>query len=311
MTYSDWEAEASEAPYLSDALALPPPTRTDTELNLAVLRRHNAAVVGLVHVAPYAVVYEFSAAQQAWEKAGIEGSAFVVQLAPSATHAARFAVVVLNRRGLHNFELELHAPDEVEVTDEYIILQRKPPGAAAPHIFGLWVFAEPPPASTATQREQVARCVLECAERVEAGRRLPPAEQLPQLDGAQDDSPPAASDRYASDMARQGSLTALLEQQRHADDSWSVRSHSPSYPTGPPQHHLPQHQHPPPAAAVPSFAPSADTDFFLSTRPAGTGTRTTPSPAVSAQGSLSGAGHKENLLDLFKRAGDSYRGAVV
>ena len=323
-TYSDLEGAESDLPYHSDNFPAPPASRTDSELNLAVLRRHNPQILELHHVAPYAVIYAFSPQTSAWEKTGCEGSAFLVSLLPNATHSMRYAVMVVNRRGLENFELELQTPEEIEITEEYIILQGQG-SDGTPCVFGLWIFTEPAPASTAHQREELSQKIVTAAQQVESGRRDAPASGQHDVE-------------HSADMARKGSLTAMLEQQRQQDDAWSVRSHSPMHPQSiqervpsfvrsasphggqvySPSHdshgvsnHAP-HQHVD-AYGGPSFAPSADTDFFLSTRPLGASPRRSPSPAVSAQGSVNGngSGQKATLLDLFKKAGENYnRGAL-
>src|SRR6266487_2235817 len=59
---SDYESDLQNY-YLSDnqsganmpSDAIPPPTRTNEELNLAVLRRHNPAITSILSLAPYAV----------------------------------------------------------------------------------------------------------------------------------------------------------------------------------------------------------------------------------------------------------------
>lgn len=287
-TFSDFEGVDSDLQYLSDNFAAPPTTRTDTELNLAVLRRLDQQILDLHHVSPYAVVYAFSSQTSAWEKVGCEGSAFLVSLLPNATHSVRYAVLVLNRRGMENFEIELQSTEEIELTEEYIILQGNNQDGT-PSVYGLWVFAEPEPASTARQREVLSQKILAAAEQVEHGRRDPGA-PVPQAQHIQDGY------NHGADMALQGSLTAMLEQQRQQDDAWSVRSHSPANP-------VPQ--------AASTFLPSGDTDVFLSARPTGSSSRASPSPAISNQGSLnSNIQQKESLLELFRKAGENYRGTV-
>jgi len=180
----------------------PPPLRTNADLNLSVLRRHNHHITSILSIAPYAVIYTFNPASQTWEKSGIEGSLFVCQSAPElspdgTTLIERYTVHVLNRRGLDNFSLELTTPDEIEVTAEYIILQGTttavvpfPPAEedlaqndddeeeAAAVIYGLWVFAEPEPSSTASMREINAQVIMDCAVRAEQSRAVGGSQQM-------------------------------------------------------------------------------------------------------------------------------------
>lgn len=294
MTYSDFEAESD----LHDLSPSPPPsTRTDTELNIAVLRRHDPTILSIQHVSPYAVVYTFSPAISAWEKYGIEGSAFLVQLAPTTSPYERYAVMVLNRRGLENFFVELTSTEDVEVTSEYIILQGSRGGEVC--VYGLWIFAEPEPASTAHQREEMSRKIMDCAERIERSRQFPGAEDTgyegeEEGDGSvelEGEEFPHGSER----LTPQGEFATMLGQNRAADDSWSIRSHSPQ---------------PPVQGSQPLFTNSADANFFLAAaRPA---PRKSHSPAVSVQSNPPGGqvvgpeGQRNILLDLFKKAGDAH-----
>jgi hypothetical protein len=298
MTYSDFED--TDIAYASDAP--PPATRTDYELNLTVLQRYNPSILHLFHISPYAVVYTFSPDTSAWEKCGIEGSSFLVELAPNATHAERFAIMVLNRRGLENFFVELTSTEEVELADEYIILQGQLNGEDC--VFGLWIFQEPPPASTAHEREEMARKIVECAGRVEAKRRRSPNAEDTGYEGEEEGDGSVELDAeeqmHGQATRGRGDLASILGQQRMADDSWSVRSHSPRRPQQQPRaQQTPELQQPgaPPA----QFLRSADTDFFLAPKPKAT----TPSPAISAQ-SVQETVPNNTLLDLFRKAGNEY-----
>ncbi|KAF6241868.1 hypothetical protein HO173_000580 [Letharia columbiana] len=141
------------------------PTITNDVLNLSVLQRHLPSTVSIDFLAPYSVVYIFSTTTQAWEKSGIEGTLFVVKLRDEG-----HAVVVLNRRGLDNFVLHLKSAEEVDVTDEYIILQGNSAdnlghgNADEQKVYGLWIFEEEQ-GSTKGVREACGRCIVECAER--------------------------------------------------------------------------------------------------------------------------------------------------
>lgn len=159
--------------------------RTNDELNLSVLQRHNPSVQQILSIAPFAVVYLFSPESQQWEKCGVEGTMFVCQLAPfrSSTssnaydgsedrYIERYAVTVLNRKGLENFSTHLTSTAEVEITDEYVILQVNDDEGGAPSIYGLWIFCEPEPSSTARAREINASIIQECASRAEESRRI-------------------------------------------------------------------------------------------------------------------------------------------
>ncbi|PSN71612.1 PH domain-like protein, partial [Corynespora cassiicola Philippines] len=204
---SDYE---TDAPPNVD-VPLPPP-RSNEELNLSVLRRHYPDVVAIHHVASYAVLYTFSLDSAQWEKIGVEGTLFVCQLLPSPIGADRFAVIILNRRGLDNFCNDINSDDEVEISDEYIILQGDP-------AYGIWIFSEPPPSSTANAHAETADKIMALARQAAASSQ----EREHQLNngGA------AISDQVEASvpMGRQLSLRELFGQQREQDAAWSVHNH--------------------------------------------------------------------------------------
>ena len=264
---SDYESDAN---YLSD-IPFPPLERTDDELNLLVLRRHNPEVVSIEYVAPYAVVYQFSPESQQWEKSGIEGTAFVCTLMPTRAYPERCEVTVLNRRGLANFNVELLSSSDVEVTEDYVILQSGADGK--PHVYGLWVFSEPLPSSTSHHRGAIAQKIQDCAQKVEEARKTI---EDSQFEGHEEDIDEIIR------MDRQLSLKQLFGQQRQQDDAWSVRSHSSRRPSA-------------------HFTPSIDAELIQNPSKY---MQTPCSPAVSAQSSGQG---KDVLLDLFRKAGEGYQ----
>ncbi|PGH18289.1 hypothetical protein AJ79_00628 [Helicocarpus griseus UAMH5409] len=211
-----------------------PPSRTNEELNLAVLQRHNPSIVSILSLAPYAVVYIFSATTQLWEKSGIEGTMFVCQLTQGELGEERYSVLVLNRRGMQNFEAKLADGDDVEITEEYVILKVVAEGGAGASstvksadgsesiIYGLWIFSEPPPSSTAETRALNAQVIKECAVHGGQSRKI----ALERAAAAQAEGEGAY--QGVVPMGRQISLKELFGQQRQQDDEWSVKIHSPA-----------------------------------------------------------------------------------
>lgn len=262
----------SDINYLSD-LPAPPAQRTDAELNLSVLQRYNKDTITIEYVAPYAVVYRFSPDSNEWEKSGVEGTAFLCGLLPRKERTHRYAITVLNRRGLENFEFELQSASDIEVTEEYIILQSTENGV--PQAYGLWVFSEPPPSSTSHHRAVIAQKIQECAELVQSEKRGTVDQSGPEANGGDDEIEGSVP------MGRQLSLKELFGQQRQQDDAWSIRSHSPK-------------------RSLVSFANTADTEFFRTPK-----RHAQPiSPAVSAQSNGEG---RDALADLFRKAGENYQ----
>ncbi|KAF4547955.1 Dcp1-like decapping family-like protein [Elsinoe fawcettii] len=153
-----------------------PPTRTNEELNLAVLRRHSPSVSQILSVAGFACVYRFAPDTQTWVKTGVEGALFVCELLPIVPTGAagtngglveRYGVVVLNRKGLNNFVVELRSQGDVDVDEEYVILQVGEGEDVEEGIYGLWIFC---PGGDTTDREVAAAVITECAGRAEGSR---------------------------------------------------------------------------------------------------------------------------------------------
>jgi hypothetical protein len=156
---SDYESDAAH--YL-EARDLPPPPhvphRTNTELNLSVLRRYLPSIRSIVSIAANAVVYNISSTSQNWEKSGVEGTLFVCEQEPvtvSGHLMPRACVFVLNRRGLDNLIVELCRASECEVTDELITFNVEsaddtavvdgdvgPGNEENTRVIGLWIHAD-------------------------------------------------------------------------------------------------------------------------------------------------------------------------
>ncbi|KAF2490422.1 PH domain-like protein [Lophium mytilinum] len=267
---SDYE---TDAPALLD-LPTPPP-RSNDQLNLSVIRRHNPSVAEILSIAPYAVVYLFSGTTQQWEKCGIEGTLFICELTPSPTGAQRYCVTILNRRGLDNFYTELLSGDDVENTEDYIILQVT--GDGAPKIYGLWIFSEPEPSSTANMRTMTAQLIQECATGAEESRK-----RIEMRGGASSHEEEETEDEEEESvpMGRQLSLRELFGQQRAQDSGWSIQNHhSPVTKSGP-------------------FGSTPDTDFFRSSANYGADPLTQPKSGQSV----------DLLAQLFQKSKQGYNG---
>ncbi|OJD21742.1 hypothetical protein ACJ73_06917 [Blastomyces percursus] len=239
---SDTQVAAnSPSSMATDPSQLKPPTRTNEELNLAVLQRHDPDIRSILSLAPYAVVYNFSATTQLWEKSGIEGTMFVCQLTQGELGEERYSVLVLNRRGMENFEAMLADGEDVEITEEYVILKVESTGAEPSAttiksadgcqsvIYGLWIFSEPPPSSTAETRTLNAQIIKECA--VHSGESRKFAQERAAAEANLDDAQghrDQALYQGSVPMDRQISLKELFGQQRQQDDEWSVKVHSPA-----------------------------------------------------------------------------------
>ena len=231
---SDYESD--NAAYLSDLPASrPPQPRTNDELNLTVLRRHRPEVASILSIAPYAVIYEFNPQPEpTWNKSGIEGSLFICQLTPGPRLGEdRYTAIVLNRRGMENFDAELREADKtgVEIKDDYVIISLVEHGVQK--IFGVFIFSEGPGSSTEKTRKLNAELMKQCAIQASSSLKTAEAaaaEALPgQKNGHAHSNEPSVQDAALGvPMGRQTSLQELFGRQRVEDASFSVRVHSPT-----------------------------------------------------------------------------------
>ncbi|KAH7390535.1 hypothetical protein BKA66DRAFT_413592 [Pyrenochaeta sp. MPI-SDFR-AT-0127] len=209
---SDYETDA--APATVD-VPLPPP-RSNEELNFSVLRRVYPELFAIEHVTPYAALYTFNLETEQWEKVGIEGTLFICHLTPSPAGVERYCVIIYNRRGLENFYLDLTSSDDMEISDPYVILQ------GDEVVYGIWIFADPPPASTANCRIETGNKMMEIADKARASRE---AKENQGKNGAHENT--EQLDTASSiPMGRQLSLRELFGQQREQDAGFSIHNHS-------------------------------------------------------------------------------------
>ncbi|KAH9827867.1 decapping enzyme Dcp1 like protein [Teratosphaeria destructans] len=285
--HSDYDTDT--AANLTDTAASthlpPPPKRSNEELNFTVLRRYHPEIEHILSIAPFAVVYTF--APQGWEKAGIEGSLFVCQL-----RGGRYIVVVLNRKSLENFVVELSDADRIQVTEEYIIIQDldKADEEGEGGVYGLWVYAEADGEGSGI-KDTVAQMIQGCALRAQINRGDVEAE-------VEEYGSPEAEGEQVYGMDGPAEVEHQMEEeefiQQHAGQSVDLLklfggSSKPAIGNSEGQ------------AQQPRFTATADTDFFRSSRTPAAFPEQQTGPPV--QGSATGAQQpKQNaLLDLFKR----------
>lgn len=273
------------------------PQRTNTELNLLILRRYIPAITHIVSIAPFAAVYLFSPETQLWEKCGIEGTLFVCQLSPSSpstTNSPRFKVVILNRKSLENFVADLCSPDDVEVTEQYVILQvaSEDTREGESRVYGLWIFDDEENAPG--MRREVAERIQGCAAAAERGRMGEQGRDGRQVGGVLQE--------YREDMARKETRetegNGVLRQEsagRSIDvNSLFTKPSGLSAPNPAEQgfaYNQPVSQHAAPRQ-MSSFGSTADNDFF----------RNSNNSAAPAQQRAQPPQQQNVLLDLFRSA---------
>jgi hypothetical protein len=131
---SDYDSEAFYEPNV--------PNRSNTELNLSVLRRYRPSIHTILSIAPSAQTYIYSATSP-WIKTDTEGTLFVCQLLPSSVGApVNYSIVVLNRKGLENLIVDLDTVENVEVQDDFLMVSIKGEGDQGGKTFGFFIHAD-------------------------------------------------------------------------------------------------------------------------------------------------------------------------
>ncbi|KAI9746646.1 MAG: hypothetical protein M1818_000360 [Claussenomyces sp. TS43310] len=207
MQASDYE---SDAQYFNDTHILPT-SRTNTELNLSVLRRYNPAIRTILSIAANAVVYLFTPATQQWEKSGVEGTLFVCdQELNHTTGEDSYCMMVLNRRGLDNLILDLGQTKDVEITPELLIMTFQEVGDAVEtqKVIGIWIHKDKD-----DTREINAGLIQHCWEKAKLSRQ----QRANAKDGFDAQVYPDMGDQtqlQSTAMGRQISLRDLFQQQQ-------------------------------------------------------------------------------------------------
>ena len=155
---SDYESDTAANFTDTAPIIPPPPVRSPDELNLLVLRRWQPQVASILEIAPFAVLYLFSTETQGWEKVEVQGSLFVCVLKNGG-----YKLVILNRKGLENWEFDLKTEEAIQVTSEYVIVQKEDQEGVE-QIYGIWIFEE----KGGNTREKLGNVILGCAREVEA-----------------------------------------------------------------------------------------------------------------------------------------------
>lgn len=322
---TDYETDYPDQP--------PPMERTNEDLNIKVLRRHWPDINIILSIAPFAELYVFSPEARKWEKSGQAGTLFVCALTSHDPEIERYSVVILNRRGLENFAAEIKSTDDVEITEEFVIVKDGDEEDAK--IYGLWIFTEPEPDSTAHARVINAGVIEEVAGRAEASRKRALeriAEEKRLRERMQDEEQEQGNGYNAEEseieeegrgaaMGRQLNLSQLFNRQREQDSGFSVHNHQSEMASldeaqqnlpylieiqtenfTAQTHHEPVQLTPPTQAPAqvptPQFQTHPDTDFFRS------GPKFTPQQEQSGHGAGHGVpvdGGNALLEDMLRR----------
>ncbi|GAB7343764.1 hypothetical protein MBLNU457_1738t1 [Dothideomycetes sp. NU457] len=174
---SDYDSEAYHTDAAAQAYAVHapnPPPRDSDELNLAVLRRWDPEVVAIKSKASMAVVYTCSTETGQWERADIEGPLFICELVratlpipDSSLLIERYKAVILNRKNMQNFAVDLKESGQLDVNDSLIMFSPSQPDEP---LYGIWVYAGR--VETDNQMTKIARTMFECAQSAEMSVEL-------------------------------------------------------------------------------------------------------------------------------------------
>ena len=104
------------------------------EYNLAVLKRRDAAISGVVDMSGHVVLYRFSEETQAWDRRNVEGSLFVV----SRSEEPKYQFVVLNRISSENLIESVTSDFQMELTDQFLLYRN-----LNSEILGVWFYSPP------------------------------------------------------------------------------------------------------------------------------------------------------------------------
>ena len=252
-----------------------PATRTNASLNLSVLQQHYPSTSQILTLAPFSVLYTFSPTTQSWEKCEVEGTLFVCALTPTEGKGLRYSVVILNRKGLDNFYLEIGDVDDdgegqvsVEISEIFTMIY------ADDKIWGLWIYEEN---NKSEGGGSTSKVIVACAESIgkpDGGLAidgLEPSQQDPQTASQQQQQPqpqlPTLNHATAYHQTQQlPSPSPSPSPETHPPPQPSQIS-PPDIPVAQPPPSLPSHPSisaPTKTQTLPRFTPSADTQFFLS-----------------------------------------------
>jgi len=116
------------------------------EYNLAVLKRRDAAISGVIDMSGHVVLYRFSEETQSWDRRNVEGSLFVV----SRSEEPKYQFVVLNRISSENLVESVSSDFQMELTDQFLLYRND-----QQEISGIWFYSPSERASIAALLQSI------------------------------------------------------------------------------------------------------------------------------------------------------------
>jgi|EP00908_Phaeocystis_cordata_P023233 mRNA-decapping enzyme 1B len=150
------------------------------EYNLAVLKRRDAAISGVVDMSGHVVLYRFSEETQAWDRRNVEGSLFVV----SRSEEPKYQFVVLNRISSENLIESVTSDFQMELTDQFLLYRNE-----QQEISGIWFYSANERASIAELLQSIVGGAQPTAAAAAAAAAATPAE--PASTAVTEDAAPA------------------------------------------------------------------------------------------------------------------------
>lgn len=150
------------------------------EYNLAVLKRRDAAISGVVDMSGHVVLYRFSEETQAWDRRNVEGSLFVV----SRSEEPKYQFVVLNRISSENLIESVTSDFQMELTDQFLLYRNE-----QQEISGIWFYSANERASIAELLQSIVGGAQPTAAAAAAAAATTPAE--PASTAVTEDAAPA------------------------------------------------------------------------------------------------------------------------
>ncbi|KAI8827016.1 uncharacterized protein EV422DRAFT_22075 [Fimicolochytrium jonesii] len=198
--------------------------------NLSVLRRHDAAINGVLDSSSHVVVYDFDPGNKSWTKKGIEGTLFVFQRSVEPF----YGLFVMNRLGLENLSVMLNSDMEVTLLQEFVIY-RQPDDS----VQGLWMYET-------SDRTRIVKTLTTYTERSAPRNHTPNVNHAPQHNHSITSTPQLHANQPVDIMA-------MFQRAKVVDAHGAPvdARHSPSpqqHP--PPQRHQAQQLPPPPSTLL-------------------------------------------------------------
>lgn len=157
---------------MSSSSSSKPADDARSAFNIKVLKRHDGHITSIVYSASFVVLYQYSSSNESWSKTGIEGPMFLYrrEIAP------HYGMFVLNRNGVDNFSVSLTKDDELQLTEQFVILRTEEETILTPDedeegadetILGVWVFEK-------DQRVEVGKAMEDIQARAEREDEIVP-----------------------------------------------------------------------------------------------------------------------------------------